>query len=55
MYLLQGKQIIELHLKELIDVDGITSIPTWAEENPHLASLPSCPDDELENENTDEV
>jgi len=36
----QGKEIIELHLKELIEVDGVTSLPTWAEENPHLASLP---------------
>lgn len=47
-----GKQIIELHLKELIEVDGITSIPTWAEENPELASMPPSSDAETDSDKT---
>lgn len=34
--ILQGKEIIEYYLNELIS-EGITYIPTWAEKHPELA------------------
>ncbi|XP_078492178.1 LOW QUALITY PROTEIN: SEC14-like protein 1 [Ciona intestinalis] len=36
----KGKEIIEYYLNE-IQTEGVTYIPTWAEENPHLVKSPT--------------
>nr|XP_018672529.1 SEC14-like protein 5 isoform X2 [Ciona intestinalis] len=36
----KGKEIIEYYLNE-IQAEGVTYIPTWAEENPHLVKSPT--------------